>query len=82
MPLQVTRDTTFEDFDNWRKQKPHITTIRIRVPNVDSTVPSEVGYRAIAELISKEPAIMGEPSGSLVEAVSSMVDRVEERFPD
>lgn len=81
MPLHVTGSTTLSDLDNWLERKPNITTIRLRRPNGDS-VASSGGYRALAELIGNEPAIVGDPSASLVEALSSMVDYVEERFPD
>lgn len=81
MPLHVTGSTTFSDFDNWLERKRNVTTIRLRRPNGSSVSPSG-SYRAIAELVDNEPAIVGEPSASLVEAVSSMVDYVEERFPD
>ena len=81
MPLHVTGSTTLSDIDNWLERKLNVTTLRLRRPNGDPASPSG-SYRAIAELVGNEPAIIGEPSASLVEAVSSMVDYVEERFPD
>lgn len=81
MPLHVTGSTTLSDLSNWVERKPNIATIRLRRPNGESGPPSGC-YRALAELIGKESAIIGEPSESLVEAISSMVDKVEDRFPD
>lgn len=72
--FQVTGRTTFDEFSSWLDSKLAVNTVRLRKPK-------NRGYLALAEL-TEGPAILGEPSESLVEAVNSMVGCVEELFPD
>lgn len=78
--FRVTGLTTFDEFDTWLGSKPAITAVRLRKPNSSKATPNR-GYLALAEL-TEGPAILGEPSGSLVEAVDSMISHIEELFPD
>ena len=81
MPMLVTGSTTLSDLDNWLERKPNVVLIRLKRPNEASNT-TNLGYRAVAELVGNEPAIIGESSESLVEAISAMVDCVEVLFPD
>jgi hypothetical protein len=77
--FRVTNNTTLEQLEGWLDLRPNIEALRIRKPSKSQKDPMN-RYRAIIILTDETP-VMGEPFDSLIEAVSSVVDYVDDLFP-